>query len=117
MIQLFVKENSLQHPWCNKIFNHGADQALAFERGNLVFIFNFNPNQSFTDYGIAIAPGKFEIVLNTDNTGYGGNGLVDETMQYHAVRADYKDCPYYLKLYLPSRTGLVLKRLPIKKVR
>ena len=116
MINLMKEEKTLDNLWVNKIFDNGGDQVIAFERGDLIFVFNFNPNQSFTDYGIGVFPGKFKIVLNTDNPAYGGNGLIDDSMLYFAEKAGHIDSPYYLKLYLPSRVGLVLKRLQTKKV-
>ena len=41
----------------------------------LIFVFNFNPKQSFTDYGFLVAPGAYEVILNTDNIAFGGNGF------------------------------------------
>ncbi len=29
---------------------------LAYERKDLIFVFNFNPKQSFTDYGFLVTP-------------------------------------------------------------
>jgi len=118
MINLVNKEKILEQEWPNKILDHGGDQVLVFERGGLLFVFNFNPFHSFTDYGIPIYPGKFRIVLNTDSDEFGGQGLVDESMTYFAANTGKlaSGNPYYLKLYLPSRTGLVLKRMPTKSV-
>jgi 1,4-alpha-glucan branching enzyme len=68
--------------------------------------------RSFTDYGFLVAAGTYEVVLNTDNTAYGGNGFSDDSVK-HATLPD----PLYagekkewLKLYIPARTAMVLRR-------
>lgn len=51
---------------------------VSFERAGLVFIFNFHPSQSFTDYRIGVdVPGDYRIVLNSDAKEYGGWERVD----------------------------------------
>ncbi len=52
---------------------HEGDKVIVFERAGLVFIFNFNPSQSFADYRIGIeVAGTYHIVLNTDTKEHGG---------------------------------------------
>jgi 1,4-alpha-glucan branching enzyme len=96
-----------------EIWHNDGDQVLAYQRGDLVFVFNFNPMRSFTDYGFLVAAGTYEVVLNTDNKIYGGNGLTDDSVK-HATTPD----PLYagekkewLKLYIPARTAMALVRL------
>jgi 1,4-alpha-glucan branching enzyme len=51
---------------------------VSFERAGLVFIFNFHPTQSFTDYRIGVdVPGDYRIVLSSDAKEYGGWERVD----------------------------------------
>jgi 1,4-alpha-glucan branching enzyme len=93
------------------------DQVLAFKRNDLVFVFNFNPNRSFQDYAFITEAGKYSIMLNTDSLKFGGNGLVDESMVYYTSALDnHLMQNKYLKVYIPSRTGMVFKRLPTKSV-
>ena len=84
-------------------------------RRDLLFIFNFNPVQSFTDYGLLVKEGKYKVVLNTDAALFGGYEQVDERVEYQAIidplyAATKKG---WLKLYLPARSALVLKRKPL----
>jgi 1,4-alpha-glucan branching enzyme len=52
---------------------------IAYERGGLVFIFNFHPTQSFVDYRIGVSkPGTYSIVLNSDGPEFGGFDRIDE---------------------------------------
>ena len=43
---------------------HEGDKVLVFEKGKSVYIFNFNPTQSFVDYRIGVElPGTYKLVL------------------------------------------------------
>ena len=93
------------------LWDKSDDQVLAYQRNNLVIIFNFNPTRSFTDYGILTTQGTYHIVLNSDSKRFGGFGLVDEAIPHFTqpdplYRTQHKE---WLKVYLPSRTVLVLK--------
>jgi 1,4-alpha-glucan branching enzyme len=116
MISLIRNGKIFNHPYCRLLTDNQSDQVLAFERGDYLFVFNFNPFRSFTDYGINTGPGKFKIVLNTDNTGYGGNGNVDESINYRARGQIKPDAHVYLMLYLPCRSALVLKKTKTPRV-
>jgi 1,4-alpha-glucan branching enzyme len=109
MIKLFKNSELLKLPGCQLLADNKNDLILAFERGDFVFVFNFHPTRSFTDYGIRTRPGKYHIVLNTDNPAYGGAGNVDETLTYMAQSAIRYGATYHLMLYLPCRSALVLK--------
>lgn len=97
-------------PWL--IMKHTGDQVLVFRRNGLYFVFNFNPNQSFTDYAFEVEEGQYEIVLNSDALQYGGFGRVDDEMHYTAARLgqEYYD-PWMLRLYLPNRSALIIKKI------
>lgn len=95
-----------------EIWHRDDDQILAYQRGDLVFVFNFNPRTSFTDYGFLVAPGTYEVVLNTDNPAYGGNGFSDDTVKHFTIHdalyaQEHKE---WLKLYIPARTAMVLRK-------
>ncbi len=96
-----------------------SDQVLAFSRKELLFVFNFNPVTSFTDYGIPVGSGTYHIVLNTDATHFGGQGRIDESLTYPAMKFGkwYSSDPFFVKLYLPARTAIVLKHHRPKPVR
>ena len=112
MVTIINEENCYSEPFPYKIVSHEGDQVLAFKRTNLLFIFNFNPSVSFTDYGIPIDPAKYRIILNTDDKKFGGQGLVDQTLIYNPIKQGEPSSPeqYFLKIYLPSRTALVFKQ-------
>ena len=112
MISVLKSEKQLQKKPVVEIWHNDGDQVLAFMRGDLIFVFNFNPTRSFTDYGFLVPTGSYEVVLNTDSTDFGGNGLADDTMT-HLTNFDelyVKDHKEWLKLYLPARSAVVLKK-------
>lgn len=98
-------------PVC-EIWHNDGDQILAFSRGELLFVFNFNPTRSFTDYGFLVPTGHYDVVLNTDAKMFGGNGLADDSMT-HFTNYDplyEKEHKGWLKLYVPARSAVVLRK-------
>ena len=86
---------------------------LAFYRGGLVFVFNFDPTRSYSDYGILVPEGKYKVVLNTDDPKFAGFGLADDSVE-HLTQYDplyQKDGKGWLKMYLPARSAVVLQKI------
>ena len=82
-------------------------------RGSLLFVFNFSPTRSFTDYGFLVPTGAYDVVLNTDAREFGGNGLADDSLT-HLTNYDplYVEArKEWLKLYIPARSAVVLRRI------
>jgi len=101
----------------NKIYENNSDKVVAYMRGELLFVFNFHPTVSFTDYGIPVK-GRFRIVLDTDDPLFGGFNRIDRNTVYLSIRKAERNiinAPLYLYLYLPSRTALVFKKEPVRK--
>ncbi len=98
------------------IHSNDSDQVLAFTRGSLVFIFNFNPVVSFSSYGLRITPGRYRLLLNSDSHDYGGFGRVDDSIEYITNWSGKINSPHFLNLYIPNRTSLVFEKQNIKGV-
>ena len=92
---------------------HQDDHMLAYERGGLVFVFNFDPCRSHEDYVIPVsAPCDHEVLFTTDDADFGGFDRIG-----HELRSAYvpgQSGPA-LKLGLPPRTAMVLRPVPVKK--
>jgi 1,4-alpha-glucan branching enzyme len=117
MLSLISEYKVLESKEIHLLHENKQEQVIAFKRGDLIFIFNFNPFKSFQDYAFRTDAGKYTIILNTDSPKFGGNGLVDEQMVYYSTFIDNKIMiNNYLKIYIPSRSGIVFKRLPSKSV-
>ena len=101
----------------NKIYENNSDKVVAFTRGELLFVFNFHPSLSFTDYGIPVQ-GRFRIVLDSDDPLFGGFNRIDRNAVYLSIKKAERNiinAPLYLYLYLPSRTALVFKKEPVRR--
>lgn len=117
MITLLKKHKLLTVPSVDLVLVNNPDKVLAFHRGLFLFVFNFNPVQSFTDYGIPLGMGKYFIELNSDSGRFGGYERIEESFPYYTIPSGGISSQHYLRLYLPSRTALVLKRVDIQKVK
>ena len=99
-------------------FHDNGKKIIVFYRQGLMFAFNFNPTQSFTDVKVSLPHiADYEVVLNTDDPKYGGQGLIGD-VPYPAI-VDEKGNSV-ISLYLPARSALVLKegeirQLPVEK--
>lgn len=116
MIELARKFELLRNEYIHVNLINNEDQVLAFERGSLLFVFNFSPTRSYTDYGIPVNAGKFKIVLNSDATDVGGFNRIDEHISYYSTPIPLQRSIHQVKLYIPSRTVVVYKRLEVKSV-
>ena len=91
------------------------DKVLAFLRGDFLFVFNFNPTRSFTDYGILVPPAtKWRHLFDTDELRFGGQGRIaaDGMYEPELVRdAERNELVQQVRLYLPARTAVVLRRV------
>jgi 1,4-alpha-glucan branching enzyme len=107
MISMVRKEKLLKYPTVFRIKEHVSDQILVVGRKDLIFIFNFNPFDSYTDYPVDAPSGDYSLVLNTDNPRFGGFDRIDENLVYSTkVNEDNKQ----LKLYMPALTAFALKK-------
>ncbi|MCQ2374367.1 MAG: alpha amylase C-terminal domain-containing protein [Salinivirgaceae bacterium] len=91
------------------------NKVMAFTRGDLLFVFNFNSTESFTNYGVPVIPGKYKILMDTDEQRFGGFGRIDHNMLYMTA-AGGESKTANLNLYLPSRTAIILQRQAIPSV-
>ncbi len=97
-----------------EIWHDDGDQILAYSRGDLLFVFNFSPTRSYTDYGFRVPEGTYDVVLNTDAVEFGGHGFADDSVR-HFTNFDpllHRDGKGWLQLYVPARSAVVLKKEP-----
>lgn len=96
-----------------QLWSQEEDQVLAYSRGDLLFVFNFHPTRSHTDYHLLAPRGVYSVILDTDAKDFGGYGLVDDSLDYATrsvqLQTEGEEKPA-LSLYLPARTALVLRR-------
>ena len=107
MIDLAKSVNLFQMRFGDLRLNDSAKKILVFYRQGLMFAFNFNPTESFTNIKVSLPHiADYTVALNTDDPKYGGNGLIGNA-PYPAI-VDKKGNSH-ISLYLPARTAVVLK--------
>lgn len=73
---------------------------LVFERGPLVFAFNFHPTKSFEHYRIPVLlPGEYEIVLDSDKAEFGGHSRNDLSATFFAEEYEFCHRPHSMKVW------------------
>ena len=97
--------NIFAQGWPEQKWVHEDDHVIAYERGGLLFVFNFAPSRSYTDYLIPVSRNAdYEVLFSSDDYCYGGYGRVAR----NRVSASVPGREYRVSLYLPARTAIVL---------
>ncbi|KAK9717434.1 alpha-1,4-glucan branching enzyme [Basidiobolus ranarum] len=100
----------LQAPQAYVSHKHEEDKIIVFERADLLWIFNFHPSKSFSDYKIGAGwAGKYRVILNTDSPAFGGHDRIDSNQEYCSKNEEWYGRPNCIQVYIPSRTAIVLK--------
>ena len=103
MIALLKRERTLTKPSVC-LWVHEDDKVLIYEKGNLVFAFNFHPEKSFDGYPIPVnADGTYKVILSSDDGVFGGFDRVDTAVRYQANGQGFR-------CYLPHRSAIVFKK-------
>ena len=108
-----IRDSGLLREWAPQLkLLRQNDHMLAYERGGLVFVFNFDPQNTHMDYIIPVSTGRdHEVLFTTDDEEFGGFGNIGHELCSAFV-------PGYsgpaLRLCLPPRTAMVLR--PIAEV-
>ncbi|KGL53312.1 1,4-alpha-glucan branching protein [Porphyromonas canoris] len=100
----------------NSIWEQNEEQVLAYTRGEYMFVYNFSPSNSYTDYNIIAPSGEYEVLFSSDDTAFGGYDRIDKTV-HHFTAPDVSytiEGKGILSLYLPARTAMVLRRIEKK---
>jgi len=116
MIKLLSKYH-IYSGFCEHVKTDQADLVIAFRRRELLFVFNFHPSMSFTDYGLPVDAGKYTTLLCSDDPEFGGFNRYDSKVVHRTQVERSFGLKQNLKLYLPSRTAIVLERGEIPRVR
>lgn len=105
-----LKEHELlsnDYSWLHKI-DIGC-KTIVYSHHDLLFVFNWHPERSVPDYVVPVPDdGTYRIVLNTDDTDFGGFGRIEEGQRFFSERgADDKP---FIKIYNINRAAIVLQR-------
>ncbi|XP_061351304.1 1,4-alpha-glucan-branching enzyme 3, chloroplastic/amyloplastic-like [Gastrolobium bilobum] len=107
MMKLDENERVLSRGLPNLHYVKDSSMVISYIRGPLLFIFNFQPSDSYDSYSVGVEEaGEYQVVLNTDEIKYGGQGRLKEELYFQRTvsrRVDgHQNC---VEVSLPSRTA------------
>lgn len=90
------------------LYIHEDAKQIVYSRGGLVFAFNLHPKTSVSDWRIPVPQQTdYSLFLNTDDTAFGGYGLVDgKNYPWQGIPIEGQS--QSIQIYVPSRCALVL---------
>ncbi|KIJ69977.1 glycoside hydrolase family 13 protein [Hydnomerulius pinastri MD-312] len=111
MNDLESRHNWLSSPQAYVSLKHEGDKMIVYERAGLLFIFNFHPTNSFTDYRVGVnVAGDYRVALSSDEKKYGGFENVKSGGKYTTTPMEWNGRQNFIQVYIPSRTCLVLEK-------
>ncbi len=86
-------------------------KTIVFGRGPLVIAINWHGSLSHVDHPVAVPPGEYRLLLDSDAVEFGGQGRIAPDQRIQALpETSGTEQHHRIRLYLPARTALVLKR-------
>jgi 1,4-alpha-glucan branching enzyme len=81
-------------------------KVIAFEKGGMVFVINFHPENSYEGFTIpGAAPGCYGVIFDADRPEFGGADRISREAAYDAQSGE-------LIIYSPSRSAAVYSIMP-----
>ncbi|CAJ2642847.1 unnamed protein product [Trifolium pratense] len=99
---------------------NNEDKVIVFERGDLVFVFNFHPENTYEGYKVGCdLPGKYRVALDSDAREFGGHGRVGHDADHFTSpegipgvpETNFNNRPNSFKILSPPRTCVVYYRV------
>lgn len=90
---------------------HEGDKVIAFERGDLLFIFNFHHSNSYEHYRFGTNwASEHVLLLNSDDHEFGGFKRLEDAkkIRFPVMRETWNNRPNYLQIYVPNRCVMIL---------
>lgn len=77
-----------------------SDKVLVFERAGLLFIFNFHPSQSFSDYRVGVEEaGEYHIILSSDDSAFGGFNNISLESKFFTTPMEWNGRKNWLQVH------------------
>ena len=109
MIKVIKKHHIMSSLYGNLLHIDETNKTIAFERNNLIFLFNFHPENSIPDYRFPVPKtGAYRLILNTDDRDFGGFGRIDPKVTYLSKTDNGR---LLMAVYNTNRTAQVFKRI------
>jgi 1,4-alpha-glucan branching enzyme len=108
MLAVLKSEKVLQSAPAHLLNADETNKVLIFERANLIFVFNFHPNNAVPDYEFWVpSAGRYNYVLNSDDAEFGGHARIEPSTSHESFE---KAGENFMKIYCVNRAALVLKK-------
>ncbi len=109
-----AKKNRVLSSMDKQLYLHNTDKTLVYKKGSAYFAFNFHPVNSYDGFFLPVEEeGEYKVILASDNYDFGGQGRIANAIIYKAEKQP--DGRIGFKIYLPSRTAIVLKKKSVRK--
>lgn len=98
-----------------------TEKLIVFERGDLVFVFNFHPTRTYSGMKVGCEiPGKYRICLDSDAGEFGGHSRVDHNVDHFTnpegepgkPETNFNNRPHSFMVMSPSRSCQVYYKVP-----
>ena len=112
MIQTAREHGLLEDPHAVSLWVDEERKIIAFSRGKLLFLFDFHGSYSEQNFFLpchTTGEGKYRVILSTDETRFGGTGLVSHDYVYQTENLPNRGTGFYI--YAPARTAMVLEKV------
>ncbi len=111
MLKLAKRYRLMKSAGAENLWIDEKDKVLAFARGNLLFVFNFHPDNSLTSFFLHAHPtgaGEYQAIFSTDDANFGGQERISKNYTYYTQDDARRGLGF--ELYLPCRTAVVFKK-------
>ena len=109
-----LRRNGVLHEFYPYLLQMDEERkTLVFERGGLLFVFNWHTEQSLPDYAVRVREaGKYRLILSTDDETYGGQGRDNMSVEHfsYPCTTDEGLC-HFMQVYSSARTAQVYARV------
>ena len=98
----------IDNPNVHHLMVRQSDHMVSFMHGNFLFVINFSPDKSHSDYAIPAEAGSYKLALSSDDKNFGGQERINHNSRFFTSPTDNS---HNLKVYLPARTGIILQKV------
>jgi 1,4-alpha-glucan branching enzyme len=112
MLSFAKKYNIMNTTNLENILTDETNKIIAFKKNSLIFLFNFNPSKSFSEFNLpTFEDGIYKVIFNSDETIFGGHCRISQDVLYTTKLLSDAKGSTGITIYSPSRTVLVLQKI------
>ena len=109
MLNLLKDNNTLNAKKVEQLNEDEDNNVIMFQKGTLIFVFNFHPENSIENYEFYVPKaGKYKVIFSSDDKEFGGYDRISKEIVYKTIKKDGVD---KLNIFVPNRAAFVLKKV------